>query len=63
MKFHISMAEAAVRTYQQSSEDEKKKLFDRMINDSSRQAIVNPMKEAVEQRQKHIQQQIQYSTK
>ena len=63
MKFHISMAEAAVRAYQQSSQDEKKKLFDRMINDSSRQAIVNSMKEAVEQRQKHIQQQIQYSTK
>ena len=63
MKFHISMAEAAVRAYQQSSDDEKNELFNRMMKDQSRQALVNPLKEAIEQRQKHIQQQIQYSTK
>jgi hypothetical protein len=63
MRFDISMNEAAVRAYHQIAEDEKKNLFNRMIQDPIRQIIANQFKEAIEKRQKHIQQQMQYLTK
>ncbi|CAF4079492.1 unnamed protein product [Rotaria sp. Silwood2] len=63
MKFHISLAEAAVRSYQQIAEKEKQNLFNRMVADPLRQSMANSLKEDIERRQKHIQQQIQYITK
>ena len=60
---HISMAEVAARGYHQYSEDEKKKLYEHMIKDPLRQSMANQFKEAIEKRQKHIRQDLQYLTK
>ena len=63
MTLNISISEAAVRGYRQYSEDEKKKLLDRMLKDPLRQSKAYQFIEAIEERQKHIQQQIKYLTK
>ncbi|CAF1684773.1 unnamed protein product [Rotaria sp. Silwood1] len=57
------MAESATRGYHQYSEDEKNKLINRMNHDSLRQFFVEPFIQAIEQRQKHIRQYMQYATK
>ena len=63
MAFHISMAEAAVRGYRQEVDKEKKNLLDHMQQDPVRQSIAKQFIGAIEERQKLIQQHIQYLTK
>ncbi|CAF0985688.1 unnamed protein product [Rotaria sordida] len=63
MTLHISMSEAAVRGYYQFSEDEKNKLVNRMKQDPLRQESIESFIQAIEQRQKHIREHMQYLTK
>ncbi|CAF4998278.1 unnamed protein product [Rotaria sp. Silwood1] len=63
MTLYISMSEAATRGYHQYGEDEKNKLIHRMNHDSLRQFFVEPFIQAIEHRQKHIRQYMQYATK
>ncbi|CAF2717860.1 unnamed protein product [Rotaria sp. Silwood2] len=60
---YISMAEAAVHGYHQYDENEKKKLVNRMKQDPLRQGFVEQFIQAIEQRQKHIRQYMEYLTK
>jgi hypothetical protein len=63
MTLYISMAETAVRGYHQYGEDEKKKLLDHMLQDPVRQSKAHQFIKAIEERQKHIRQHIEYLTK
>ncbi|CAF3277738.1 unnamed protein product, partial [Rotaria sp. Silwood2] len=63
MTLYISMAETAVRGYYQYAENEKKKLVNRMKQDPLRQEFIDQFIQAIEQRQKHIRQYMEYLTK
>ncbi|CAF4730469.1 unnamed protein product, partial [Rotaria sp. Silwood2] len=52
-----------VRGYPQYAENEKVKLVNRMKQNSLRQNFTEQLIHAIEQRQKHIQQHMQYFTK
>ncbi|CAF1154105.1 unnamed protein product [Rotaria magnacalcarata] len=62
MAVDISIAEAAVRGYHQYSEDEKNKLANRMKQDPLRQPFIEQFIQAIEQRQTHIRQYMEYLT-
>ncbi|CAF4185657.1 unnamed protein product, partial [Rotaria sp. Silwood2] len=63
MPLYITLAEPAVRGYHQYGENEKKKLVNRMKQDPLRQEFIEQFIQAIEQRQKHIRQYMEYLTK
>ncbi|CAF4352455.1 unnamed protein product [Rotaria sp. Silwood2] len=63
MSLYISMTEASARGYHEYAENEKNKLINRMKQNLLRQNCTEQLIHAIEQRQKHIRQYMQYATK
>ncbi|CAF2717694.1 unnamed protein product [Rotaria sp. Silwood2] len=62
LKLYISMAEASVRGFHEYAEKEKKNLISRMQKNPHRHMVIEQLNSAIEQRQDHIRQCMEYLT-